>query len=199
MKSSFMKNDHYKVLEVPRNASAEDIQRAYRTLALRYHPDRNSSPDAPARMTAINEAWEVLGDSRRRREYDALMAKPAMNPEFAASILQAARDVILRSGWRVLEDHGRTIVLEHARQKVRVAFLDRVDNAALVGVARQSPEFCVALALRVEGPLYAGPSAAAIDLLRSECHGAALPDGLNAPDGGAGQSGPGRSLFAAFL
>ena len=191
-----MKSDHYRVLEVLRNASAENVQRAYRTLALRYHPDRNSAPDAAARMTAINEAWEVLGDPRRRREYDALMAKPPVNPEFAASIFQAARDVLLRSGWRVLEDHGRSIVLEHARQKIRVVFLDRVDNATLVGVARQYPEFCVALSLHVEGPLYAGPSAAAIDLLRSERHGAELPDG---PVGPAGQGGPSRSLFAAFL
>jgi len=199
MKSSFMKSDHYKVLEVLRNASAEDIQRAYRTLALRYHPDRNSAPDAAALMTAINQAWEVLGDSRRRRDYDAVLAKPPMNPEFAASILQAARDTILRAGWRVLEDHGRSIVLEYARQKIRVVFLECVDSAVLLGLARQSAEFCVALSLKVEGPLYAGPSAAAIDLLHSERHGAALPDGPSGNAAPAGPDGPGRSLFAAFL
>lgn len=185
-----MKRDHYKVLEVSRDASAEDIQHAYRTLALRYHPDRNRAPDAAGRMTAINEAWEVLGDPRRRREYDDLLAKPAINPEFGASILLAARDVILRSGWRVLEDSGRVLIVENARQKVRVVFLDRVDAVGLQSVARRSAEFCVVLAVNVEGPIPGGSSAAAIDLLRSERHGAPLP---SSPDG------PGRSLFAAFL
>ena len=150
-----MKGDHYKVLEVRRDASPEEIQHAYRALALRYHPDRNTAPDAAARMTAINEAWEVLGDPRRRREYDALLAQPALHPDFAASILLAAREVLLRGGWRVLEDNARTLVLEKAHQKVRVFFLERVDNAMLLGLARQSAEFCVVLSVRVEGPIRA--------------------------------------------
>lgn len=183
-----MNSDHYKILEVRRDASAEDIQHSYRALALRYHPDRNSSPDAAARMTAINEAWEVLGDSSRRRDYDVLLAQPSLHPDFAASILLAARDVLLRQGWRVLEDNVKTLVLENARQRVRVVFLERVDNAALLGLARQFPEFCVVLSLRVEGPM--GPSAVAIDLIHSEHYGAALPDG---PEGAC------RSLFASFL
>ena len=183
-----MKSDHYKTLEVRRDASAEDIQHAYRALALRYHPDRNSSMDAAARMTAINEAWEVLRDLHRRREYDALQAQPALHPEFVASILLAARDVLLRGGWRVVEDGVKTLVLENSRQKIRVLLLERVDNGVVLGLARQVPEFCVALAVRVEGPI--GPAAAAIDLVHSEHHGAALPDG---PDGSW------RSLFAAFL
>lgn len=183
-----MKVDHYKALEVRRDASAEDIQHAYRTLALRFHPDRNSAPDAAARMTAINEAWEVLGDSRRRREYDALLAKPKLHPDFAAAILLAARDILLRAGWRVLEDSVRMLVLENARQKVRVVFLERVDNAMLLGLARQSSEFCVALSMKVEGPV--GSAAAVIDLLHSECHGAPLPEGPGASC---------RSLFAPFL
>ena len=183
-----MKGDHYKILEVRRDASPEEIQHAYRALALRYHPDRNTSPDAAARMTSINEAWEVLGDVRRRREYDALLAQPALHPDFVSSILLAARDVLLRGGWRVLEDNVKTLVLEKAHQKVRVVFLERVDNAMLLGLARQSAEFCVALSVRVEGPI--GPSAAAVDLVHSERYGAPLPDG---PEGSC------RSLFAAFL
>jgi hypothetical protein len=183
-----MKGDHYKALEVRRDASPEDIQHAYRLLALRFHPDRNPAPDAAARMREINEAWEVLGDTRRRREYDALLAKPALHPDLASAIQLAARDILLRGGWRVLEDHVKTLVLENARQKVRVVFLDRVDNAMLLGLARQSSEFCVALSVKVEGPV--GSSAAVIDLLHSECHGAPLPEG---------PGGLCRSLFAPFL
>jgi curved DNA-binding protein CbpA len=185
-----MKNDHYKVLEVARDASAEDLQHAYRALALRYHPDRNAAPEASARMAAINEAWETLGDPRRRRQYDALLAKPPLHPEFTASILLAAREVILRSGWRIVEDSGKALLLENGRQKVRVVFRERIDAAGLQWIAKQFPEFCVVLSVSVEGPIYAGMSAAAIDLVHSERHGAPLPEGSQAP---------GRSLFAAFL
>jgi curved DNA-binding protein CbpA len=139
-------------------------------------------------MTAINEAWEILGDPHRRREYDALLAQHPLHPDLAASILLAARDVLLRGEWRVLEDSARTLLLEKARQKIRVVFLERVDNAMVLNLARQSPEFCVVLSIRVEGPI--GPTAAAIDLLHSESHGAVLPDG---PEGAC------RSLFAEFL
>jgi hypothetical protein len=180
-----MSADHYKVLELRRNATPEDIQRAYRTFALRYHPDRNSAPDAASKMSAINEAWAVLGDPARRREYDASMAKPPVHPDFASAILGAARDVILRGGWRTVESHEKALILEQARQRIRVVFLDRLDNGLLLGLARQSSEPCVVLALRVEGPI--GPSACAIDLLHSVQLGAPLPDGVA------------RSLFVPFL
>ena len=183
-----MKTDHYQTLEVRRDASAEEIQRAYRNLALRYHPDRNGAPDAAARMTAINEAWEVLGDGSRRREYDAVLTRPVLPQEFVTSVLLAARDVVRRAGWRVLEDNSKTLLLENARQKIRVVFLERVDNAILLGVARQFPEFCVVPSVNVEGRI--GPSAAVIDLLHSESCGAVLPDG---PEPSC------RSLFATFL
>jgi len=183
-----MKTDHYRILEVPRDASVEAIQHAYRNPALRYHPDRNSAADAASRMTLINEAWKVLGDPERRRDYDQRLSRPNLHPEFATSILLAAREMLQRGGWRVQEDTTRMIVLEKARRKVRVAFLDRVDNAILSGLARQSSEFCVALSIRVDGPI--GSSATAIDLLHSERHGAVLPD---EPEASC------RALFAVFL
>ena len=182
-----MTRDHYKVLEVARDASAEDIQHSYRTLALRYHPDRNSSPEAASKMAVINDAWEVLGDPHRRRDYDVQISKPAPNPDITAAILLAARETILRGGWRVLEDGGRTLLLENARQKLRVALFEHIDNAGLLRIARQHPEPCVALAVRVDGPVPAAHPITAIDLMRSERHGAPLPDGAC------------RSLLAAFL
>ena len=66
---------HYQVLGVDSRATAEEIQRAYRLLALRHHPD--IAPDAdPATMAAINGAWAVLGDPARRRTYDASLGQP---------------------------------------------------------------------------------------------------------------------------
>ena len=63
--------DYYKILGVPRNASQEDIQRAYRKLARSYHPDLNSDPVAEDRFKEISEAYNVLSDPATRRRYDA--------------------------------------------------------------------------------------------------------------------------------
>lgn len=66
-----IKRDYYEVLGVGRNASAEEIKRAYRKLALQYHPDRNpTDPGADGRFKEINEAYEVLGDRDKRQRYD---------------------------------------------------------------------------------------------------------------------------------
>ncbi|KAH7980544.1 hypothetical protein HPB49_017118 [Dermacentor silvarum] len=65
-------NDYYNLLEVPRNASPEDIRRAYRRLALKWHPDKNpdNKAEAEARFKEISEAYEVLSDESKRRQYD---------------------------------------------------------------------------------------------------------------------------------
>ncbi|MDI3257337.1 MAG: molecular chaperone DnaJ [Kyrpidia sp.] len=65
------KRDYYEVLGVERGASAEDIKKAYRKLARRYHPDVNKDdPRAADKFKEINEAYEVLSDSDKRRQYD---------------------------------------------------------------------------------------------------------------------------------
>src|SRR3990172_7820236 len=64
------KRDYYDVLGVSRNASAEEIKKAFRKLAMRYHPDRNKEDGAEARFKEIGEAYEVLSDSEKRAAYD---------------------------------------------------------------------------------------------------------------------------------
>lgn len=67
-----IKRDYYDVLGVDRNAGADDVKKAYRKLALKYHPDRNSQdPDAEEKFKEASEAYEVLSDSKRRQVYDA--------------------------------------------------------------------------------------------------------------------------------
>ncbi len=66
-----MKKDYYEVLEVKKNASQEDIKRAYRRLARKYHPDMNSGDkEAGNRFKEINEAYKVLSDPQKRSTYD---------------------------------------------------------------------------------------------------------------------------------
>lgn len=62
--------EFYELLGVARTATEAEIKKAYRKLAMEYHPDRNSSPDAEARFKEITEAYEVLRDPQKRAAYD---------------------------------------------------------------------------------------------------------------------------------
>lgn len=64
--------DYYETLGVARNASADDIKRAYRKLARKFHPDVSKEPDAEARFKQVAEAYEVLGNEENRKRYDRL-------------------------------------------------------------------------------------------------------------------------------
>lgn len=65
--------DYYKILGVERTASAQDIKKAYRKLAMKYHPDRNpGNKQAEETFKDINEAYQVLGDQKKRARYDQL-------------------------------------------------------------------------------------------------------------------------------
>ena len=64
------KRDYYQVLGVDRRASDEEIKKAFRKLAMEYHPDRNKDAAASERFKEINEAYQVLSDSKKRSSYD---------------------------------------------------------------------------------------------------------------------------------
>ncbi len=64
------KTDYYKVLGVARDASEEEVRKAFRRKALEFHPDRNKSPEAAEHFREVNEAYQVLSDPERRRQYD---------------------------------------------------------------------------------------------------------------------------------
>jgi DnaJ-class molecular chaperone len=90
---------YYEILGVARNATAEDIHRAYRRLARRYHPDVSAEVDARTRFDEVSTAYEVLHDPERRSRYDRLSVRahrggpssPRRAPAFASK--PRARDV----------------------------------------------------------------------------------------------------------
>lgn len=74
--------DYYKILGVGRDATQEEIRRAYKKLARKYHPDVSKEPDAEARFKEVNEAHEVLKDPEKRAAYDRLGSDWRAGQEF---------------------------------------------------------------------------------------------------------------------
>ena len=65
-----MKDNFYDILGVSKDASENDIKKAYRKLSLQYHPDRNQESESEEKIRKINLAYETLGDKEKRRQYD---------------------------------------------------------------------------------------------------------------------------------
>jgi molecular chaperone DnaJ len=97
-----IRKDFYNTLGVPRDASDEDLKKAYRKLVLQYHPDRNpGDKTAEEKIREINAAYEVVGDPEKRRAYDRL--------RFGDEVLDETPnpDVILKQMEDKLFDEGR--------------------------------------------------------------------------------------------
>ena len=66
------KKDYYKILNINKNSKEEDIKKAYRKLAIKYHPDKNkNNKESENKFKEINEAYEVLSDENKKRNYDS--------------------------------------------------------------------------------------------------------------------------------
>ena len=82
-----MKN-YYEILEVDKNASEEVIEKAYKTLAKKYHPDLQSNSNCQDKMCQINEAYEILSNDFKRREYDEKIKRQSVSIEEYNKIIQ---------------------------------------------------------------------------------------------------------------
>merc|ERR1711953_1275415 len=89
--------DYYEVLGLPRTAGAEQIKKAYRKLALKFHPDKNKAEDAEERFKQIGEAYEVLSDEDKKAAYEAslLSERSSWKPE-----AEPSSHSTFSGGWR---------------------------------------------------------------------------------------------------
>ena len=65
--------NYYKVLGIDKSATKEDIKKAYKNLARKWHPDKNKSPDASQKFKEVSVAYQILYDPVKKKEYDNLM------------------------------------------------------------------------------------------------------------------------------
>jgi len=178
--------DYYELLQIEATATFDQIHDAYRSLALLYHPDRNSAQGSTSIMSSINEAYAILSDPSKRELYDQQRSR-TQRFDIGASILRAAQERLLKQGWIVSQNSETHLILEQGTRAVRVVFAARLDNVLMKKIVKQFNGFSVVLAVEIELPISLSFNAAVIDLVHSRCHGAPFPDEVY------------RALFAAFI
>src|ERR1044072_6708268 len=75
-------DDYYRALELNNNASIAEIRKSFRTLALRYHPDKNKDESSKEKFMKIVEAYEVLSDANRKKNYDESITIKKNTPKY---------------------------------------------------------------------------------------------------------------------
>ena len=127
--------DYYKILGISKSASAKEIKKAYRKLAMKFHPDQNKGDkEAEAKFKDISEAYAVLSDPKKRKQYDMFGAEGFQNRFSQEDIF---RDVdfgsIFKEGAKIssaryLEGQGRPISGEGGHPLIPPPLVTLVDS-----------------------------------------------------------------------
>lgn len=170
-----MTEDLYRTLNLTERATADEIVRAYRMLALRYHPDRNPNSGSAMLMAAINSAYEVLGEPARRAAYDKTQTPRGASID--ETIIDAARDMLFKRTWAVVQEGRDDLVLRNGSRCAHISLTGQLDSASFHRFHQRAVGFCAVLAVRVEPPLAVPPqSAVVLDLMHSRIYGGDFPD-----------------------
>ena len=89
--NEWLNKDFYKVLGVSQSANQDEINKAYRKLARKYHPDLNHDPSAVEKFKDISEAYDVLSNADQRKKYDAIRQFGSGGARFTASCSMSAK------------------------------------------------------------------------------------------------------------
>ena len=138
--------DYYSVLGISREADKDEIKKAYRKLALKYHPDRNqSNPEAEKKFKEVSEAYSVLSDSEKRAHYDRFGTVDGMGQGFDASDIFSqfsdifgggfgggVGDIFGRMGRGGGSSRKRTVQGTHVETSVDISLLDVLNGSSQV-------------------------------------------------------------------
>jgi curved DNA-binding protein CbpA len=181
-----MTEDPYRTLGIPEDATTDQVHRAYRMLAMRYHPDRNQLPQAASLMAGINQAYEVLSKPAKRAAYDRQFRR--RESPLDDVFLIAARTSLVKQGWTLLTESSTDLIMRNGSRRVEITLVPEVDSALLIRLARRSQCFAVVLGLRFVPPVSLPSEAfAVIDLMHSRLYAGNFPDSTY------------RDLFKALL
>lgn len=125
----WVEKDYYATLGVAQNASATEIKKAYRKLAQKYHPDTNpGNASAEARFKEISQAHDVIGDPKKRAEYDQLRTMMSGGPRFSGFSGGQRINVEDLFGNLFGGDFGRTVRGPDLETEVSLSFLDSMSG-----------------------------------------------------------------------
>jgi curved DNA-binding protein CbpA len=136
--------DLYFILGIAPTASISEVRQAYRKLAFEYHPDRNlRNPEATAKMGEINEAYAIISDPVRRKEYDTPRGYNAITPKFN----KGTRVTISPNSSTPYRGHAGVVDAEPVKDTFRFWYMVKLESGGMVTSARFPEEELVEAAM----------------------------------------------------
>ena len=119
--NEWLNKDFYKVLGVSKDATTDEIKKAYRKLARKYHPDVNKTKEAEEKFKDISEAYDVLSNKDERQKYDAIRQFGMGGARFAGGSGAGGFDASGFSGRRAAEPQRHLLDVRRRRRAIRCA------------------------------------------------------------------------------